>query len=399
MAILHSPRIVTDGLVFYYDMNNTKKSFIGAPTTNQFTLPTADVNGFGVQNSTFTRVRSGTFGGYEIRPEDYVWRYNISGNDCPYHGWDISTTIGTVVVFSFDYYVDPTASNYPSTNYIANIENAGFGAAGNVTDPTPSIKGVWKRGTIVATASATGAARCLLYPGGCGTRLADSGFILYKNPQVEFNPAGSVPTAFVANTRTETQSLLDLTGRNTITSSSLTYNANGSFSFNGSTNYLTLSNNLFNSSLPEFTISTWFYKNSSGILIGNHYHNSTWESTWFDTGQFIVNGANNNTTNRQILSFTTPANGSWHNLVAVNSNSQGFMKVYLNGVEIATRSATVTPWNSSILPTIGAQRLVTDNSLIGPINAQIATMQIHNRALSAAEVNVNFNALRGRFGI
>ncbi len=42
MSILQSPKIVTDGLVFYYDMNNGK-SFVGAPVTN--TLPTPSLNG------------------------------------------------------------------------------------------------------------------------------------------------------------------------------------------------------------------------------------------------------------------------------------------------------------------------------------------------------------------
>jgi hypothetical protein len=34
MALLHSPKVVTDSLVFYYDMSNTKKSNIGNTTTN-----------------------------------------------------------------------------------------------------------------------------------------------------------------------------------------------------------------------------------------------------------------------------------------------------------------------------------------------------------------------------
>ena len=62
MALGHSPSIVTNGLVFYYDQNNSQKSWIGWPVTNQYTLPTGDNNGFGVQNSTFYRVRSGTYG-------------------------------------------------------------------------------------------------------------------------------------------------------------------------------------------------------------------------------------------------------------------------------------------------------------------------------------------------
>jgi hypothetical protein len=43
MSILLSPKIVTDGLVFYYDMNNGK-SFIGGPVTN--TIPNPSINAF-----------------------------------------------------------------------------------------------------------------------------------------------------------------------------------------------------------------------------------------------------------------------------------------------------------------------------------------------------------------
>ena len=43
MSLHHSPKIVTDGLVFYYDQNNTQKSWKGAPTTNYLSNPTAEV--------------------------------------------------------------------------------------------------------------------------------------------------------------------------------------------------------------------------------------------------------------------------------------------------------------------------------------------------------------------
>jgi len=43
MSLSHSPKVVTDGLVFYYDMNNTQKSWKGRPTTNL--LPSPSTNG------------------------------------------------------------------------------------------------------------------------------------------------------------------------------------------------------------------------------------------------------------------------------------------------------------------------------------------------------------------
>lgn len=260
MALNHSPKIVTDGLVFAYDMANTKKSWKGMPTTNQFTLPTADVNGFGVQNGTFTRIRTGNYGGYEITPTDYVWRYNVTGNECPYHGWDIPTTAGAVVTFSFDYYVDPSTTNYPVTNYLANFENAGSGVGGSIGDPTPSIKGVWKRAYFSSTATATGNSRCLLYPGACGGRLGDAGFILYKNPQVEFNAPGSIPSPFVSGTRYANNNLEP-------TPSYPAWNQSASSASGGT---LTFANGSYNSK------GTWdLYKTYSGLSTGTNY---TWSA-------------------------------------------------------------------------------------------------------------------------
>ena len=36
MSVTSGPKISKTGLIFYYDMNNTKKSLLGAPTTNLF---------------------------------------------------------------------------------------------------------------------------------------------------------------------------------------------------------------------------------------------------------------------------------------------------------------------------------------------------------------------------
>lgn len=258
MGLAHSPSIVTNGLVFYYDMNNGKKSWRGRPVTNQYALPTADTNGFSVQNSTFTRVRSGNYGGYDIQPTDYVWRYNISSNDCPYHGNDVTINAGQTAVFSFDYYVDPSTTNYPVTNYLANFEGVVGGAA---SDPTPSIRGVWKRAVFTATAGSTGTCRMLLYPGACGGRLGDSGFILYKNPQVEFDAPGNSATPFVAGVRYANSNLES-------SPSYPSWNTNSGSSYSGGT--LTFASGSYNSK------GGWdLYKTYSGLSTATNY---TWSA-------------------------------------------------------------------------------------------------------------------------
>lgn len=397
MALAQSPSIVTNGLVFYYDMNNVKKSWLGRPVTNQFTLPTQDVNGFGVQNSTFTRIRTGTYAGYDIQPTDYVWRYNVTGNDCPYHGWDIATTAGTVVTFSFDYYVDPTTTNYPVTNYLANFENAGSGVSGSVGDNTPSVKGVWKRAYFSSTASATGNSRCLLYPGACGGRLGDAGFILYKNPQVEFNAPGSIPTPFVAGTRSSTQAILDLTNNNTNTVNSLTYASNGTFSFDGS-NSITVP---FNSSAFTFnngqTIIIWMKNQSPSSARRNPYDQAyagagtiTHEN---DTGfnYFYGTGGGNNSPYTNLYTSFSVVVGETAMICFTRDTST--VSCYKNGV---FSNSMANPYGPVVT---GTNNITIGSGYAGGFAGSIYAVQLYNRALTANEVAQNFAAQRGIYGV
>jgi hypothetical protein len=415
MAITNSPRIVTNGLVMYYDMSNTQKSWRGYPTTNQFTLPTAAVNGFGVQSSTFTRVYTGNFGGYEIKPTDYVWQYNISGGDCPYHGWDIPTTAGTVVTFSFDYYVSPTTVGYPSTNYLANIENVGIGASASTGDPTPATIGVWKRAYLNVTATTTGNARCLMYPGGCGGTLASgTGFILYRNPQVEFNSPGNLPSPFVAGSRSTSGAILDLTGNNTITTTSLTYAADNTFSFNGTTNELhpTINHSYLSSSALEVIFRSTShgsgYKTIFGYSHNNGYSRPTIGSLYLENNTLSASVITASQVYRTATVAENINTNTYYHVVLNKNTTTGVLDIYVNGVLSGTQTfdaATYGQWTvagsfiGSNLLDIG--KSTNTNSAQGWstdfFNGVIPIARVYNRVLSAGEVTQNFNALRGRY--
>lgn len=176
----------------------------------------------------------------------------------------------------------------------------------------------------------------------------------------------------------------------------------GSFYFDGRTNYgsyIALQSNFFNTSLPDFTISSWVYPVEHGTIIGNHYGNSTWETMWFDTRFFTVNAANNNTTNRQTLEYGQFINfNRWNNIVAVNSRNRSFMKVYINGVEVVSNNFSVLPWNSSIFPTIGTIRLVNiAGGTSSHFNGYISQILVYNYSLSADEIRSNYNSFRSRY--
>jgi hypothetical protein len=552
MATMYSPKVVNDGLVFYYDMGNGKKSWKGRPITNQFAAPTPASNNdvtFSVQGTgTFKRVTSGRYDGYNIKPTDIVYRYDLGGSGCHYHGNDVTITAGQTATFSFDYYISGDAGNYPTVNYLASFEGVVSAA---VADPTPSTKGVWKRAVFSATAGSTGLCRMLLYPGACaGSYLASSGFILYKNVQVEFDAPGLAASPFVAGTRfannnletspsyptwntaagssasggtltfsggsynsksswdlyktysgltagvsytwsarvragtassllvtmNNTQSwdtgpsivasnlsstewrrvtitgttssgsfnlhlgasynvelrdttqpagtvfiedvrlyltnsdtsIRDITDRSTIIPSSLTYNADGTFSFNGSTDHMVAG--AMSGSFAQFTVSVWFnstsvsnyrnpidcnfnYNGTTGNIGPRLEQNSSGNLAWTVSG---------NTGNNSIADgFTVQSSGllanTWYNAVITWTN--GSASTYLNGVPVVVNASTpsgfVNVFNNVVIGKGFHLDAASTRSFIGSIPAT----QIYNRALSAAEVQQNFQALRGRYGI
>ena len=148
----------------------------------------------------------------------------------------------------------------------------------------------------------------------------------------------------------------------------------------------------------------------------------------FGTGNLTVTGWGYVTShiNYRILASTRPGNGgyanAWHigtdangtillysnafnlqsasNAVPVNqwfywtfTRDTGIGKLFVNTIVVASGSVT----NDYTLTQIG----IGDFPITGaePWSGRISNTSIYNRALSAAEIQQNYNALRGRFGI
>ena len=89
----------------------------------------------------------------------------------------------------------------------------------------------------------------------------------------------------------------------------------------------------------------------------------------------------------------TATTGAWKHIVGVFNGTT--LKVYVNGVEGGT-TATVTTANTSSFPLRLGQFYDTTT---GNWDGQIASTQIYNKALTAAQIKQNFNQQRSRFGI
>ncbi len=386
MSCLCGPDIVTNGLILHIDSGNTK-CFVGEPTVNLFTAPTPDSSNdvtFERQGTgTFKRIFGGVYGGYTIKSSDVVYRYDLGLPGCHYHGNTISVTSGQTVTFSFDYFIDTSVTNYPETNYLANCEVLTSMSTG---DTTPTIIGTWKRIIMTAVAASTGNAYPHLYPGGCNpSRLASSGFILYKNPQYEVK---SYSTPYVNGTRSNTQALLDLTGNNTLTASSLTYASGNTFSFNGSSDYISLPNNI--GYTTQFSVFAWFKK--VGVPTGGYHIICGASECEISTNAGEIRAGLQTSDGRFVSDHGSGiTDGNWHYVgFTYNGSSK---KAYIDSVYAGQQTCTGTLTYSFPVRTIGTFGYDYFT------NGYIPIYQFYNKELSQTEITQNFRATKGRFGL
>jgi hypothetical protein len=205
------------------------------------------------------------------------------------------------------------------------------------------------------------------------------------------------PTTGTAKTRGTTWT--DLTGNvnnGTLTNGPTYSSANGgSIVFDGTNDNVNKSSATINLSagvtMEMIFKSTDMNSRAQGFMqfnTGSNYINFyapgngrlRWE-TWVPVG--VAGGA-----------YTTPtalSNNTWYHAVGTYSN--GSSVLYINGVSVASASQTSGTYSSSYTGTI------VIGEYAGYMSGNIAKASIYNRALTAQEVQQNFNANRGRFGI
>jgi hypothetical protein len=100
--------------------------------------------------------------------------------------------------------------------------------------------------------------------------------------------------------------------------------------------------------------------------------------------------------------------GAWHNTTGINyalntwfhitgTYDGSTIRQYTNGVQVDSLNYVGTPASGGEIRINRRWDDVVSSSNLFDLN--IAAVRIYNRALTAAEVSQNFNALRGRFGI
>jgi hypothetical protein len=198
----------------------------------------------------------------------------------------------------------------------------------------------------------------------------------------------------------------------------------------GRSNSATLVNTPTYNSLSHFNFNTSTFQHATVSDIGSQ---SVWTvESWFRITSSLTNQVTTVVCNQfdgvNKLNFTMGTNnaglvggaaqwnicvgffdGSWHNTSgfaptlntwthSVGTYNGTTVQQYKNGATDTSLTYSGTPQSG------GANRIARrwDASAIDPLNffpGDIAVIRIYNRALSATEVQQNFNALRGRFGI
>ena len=169
----------------------------------------------------------------------------------------------------------------------------------------------------------------------------------------------------------------------------------GSIFFDGTNDYVSLVDNLGDP--QQFTIEFWAYPTQLNFDSNNNYRRI-----------FMPSGASTNGSHSVLIeqggniSFRVPG-GTTNNMQGSgysDTNEWGYVvctydqsnkKIYFNG------SLKNTTAESGVTVDFGSPQIVDPNSQT--FKGNISNFRIYNRALTASEIQQNFDALKGRFGI
>ena len=363
MSLLHSPSIVTNGLIMYYDASNTQKSWKGAPTTN---ILEGNLSTF---NDIYGNSSKTVIGSNEVQ-------------------W-INTGIGPTTVRLYVPQASLTnAQTYGLSVYVKDlVGTVSFDWCDQAITGVNSLTNTPGRLTGTASRSSYDSTYRFL-----DINLSTGGRMILYNPQVD---SISYVTPYVNPTtsRSNTQAIVDLTSNNTITATSLTYASDNTFSFNGSNNYMTVPVSSVLNMPASFSLEAWVRPNSATsdraiIILGTGSYYLTIDNAYkLSVYCYGKSPAGYHTTSESV------SQGVWNHICAAWSS--GEVSLYINGQLKISISTTGTPNAVSSQLWIGAEGSGASRQL----NGSIGIAKIYNRALSAGEVAQNFNALRGRYGV
>jgi hypothetical protein len=381
MGLGHSPRINSDGLIFYIDAANTR-CYAGTGFTisdlSANALSSSNQNRY-ISNTAWQLKEDGTTP-YQI-PFDLGSNWTYEAEYQIYYSNNLNTLLSYgdyrdgILLRSFrvdSFYIK--GGNYGSIDTLGTA-NTGTGSwiplkitcVDNGTNLTVSVfSGTSYANSIISITTTTG-----LNP---ATKLISIGSAIHS--------AGEGISGAVRNI--------------VITKSGYSTSGNTTFTYDGSTT--STSTTLFSTNLTSKTMSAWCklastsqqgggvitIENSNGSVFDSIVYNQTGNGWGFGSESF-------NRSTWSGISETSTSN--WVHLAA--SYESGNNKLYRNGVLILTNTSST--YNFTVNSRIMMGRRNTGVSAV--FSGNIAQGFVYNRALSSAEISSLFVAHKGRYGL
>ena len=404
MSIRNAPSIVTNVLVAGYDMSNGSKSFIGAPTTNLAEFPATGYNWINSGSATYTNDDT-----TEALPDipnlsQFTTPLKVvscqttvastQGQECGYAFTSVSGSTQYTMSLWFKKNRDDMASYGPYVRQAVNNDWHGtFDYNGETNNALwPTNKWIRIKSTFTTSSNETG----VYLSNYIGQYVGDK--VCYCGGQLEQK---SFASPLAQGTRSTSNNIFSITGDKAY-SSNLTYNSDGTFSFNGADGYVNLGASNTYLPMPQFTLESWH--KSSGLGSGMNT-GALWGITYgivaniYSDGNVTFNTYNSDTSSNYSVVSTSGANlfnNAWRHVVYVVGPSTSY--IYVDGVLNASASNSGSWSGTNVWSSMAALVGNDPNNIYYYFNGQIPIARIYNRALTASEVAQNFNAHRGRFG-
>lgn len=406
MGTYYSPSVITNGLVFYYDMNNTNKSWFGQPTTNLLGVGMSIYNNVPSDVSAVLEATSETYMGATVykqtlTPLTATGVSYLTGGNNPGIGVVTGGGGGTAnryTGFSIFYKTTVPMNSSPIFTNYSNIP--GWQSGGNFS----SMGDGWFRANVIWYDTVTRSDGKYWAINPLTATLNVPIVIYWAGPFKEDRNDSTYVSQYTLSSRSSTQVIIDLTNNNLITANNLTYLTNNQFSFNGSNGYLTTPmTNLRPTS--GITQEVWFNLASTAndqVFIGAQYGTSSGNSyaLWSNGNQWL-GGVNTTGSFTYLTSTTTKNANTWYHFVYTYNGS--VEKLYINGIEVATGARTgsiVYDTNNTLLAIGGDWNGSGYNAGLNVVvNGQMPVVKLYNVGLDADQVYQNFNSLRGRYGV
>ena len=424
MSLGHSPSIVLNGLVLALDAANYK-SFKGTPATNLL-YSLINVNGE-VNNADFKSSYGNetafipSLGYKTVRYCNIYNNYPTSGNCCPslfqYGGNVVSQNITVSPSTTYTYeIIYKTTSGYTHPNFMyryeynsgAYLTEAGVHSEANRTSLGDGWYHAWGQFTTQATTNNLWLTGMWYYQYAVYDKVSVAAVSLHQGTYIIPPEHMLTPQENRGATVATGGGWADLigNGNNGELVNGPTYSSanGGSIVFDGTNDYIDCPSITVGSS---YSIECFF--NSSSVVnyrnvydmnyttyagisgnVGPRFEQfSDGTANWLWSGVTNANDPYNYTT-----AFPLSANTWYHTVFTMNS---GIVNTYVNGniqnSNISSPNGYVTTFGD---PNLGRGFVLAGDRYF---SGKISNTKIYNKALSAAEVSQNFNALRGRYGI